>query len=181
MTPFALKIVTPYGLAYEGQVEELIVRTTTGDLGILAGHMDCVAPLGMGRATVVADGKKRYADGQKEIIWKMDVSRFRGLTIAVALSQNYLLEVSGDGVNWQTVINYRDISTLNASTGTNDGVTCILVGAYANIESTLYIRLSNANAKTNGSWGGAISSFTFQYLTSDDSEELTIADLKSAN
>ena len=61
MTPFALKIVTPYGLAYEGQVEELIVRTTTGDLGILAGHMDCVAPLGMGRATVVADGKKRYA------------------------------------------------------------------------------------------------------------------------
>ena len=128
-----------------------------------------------------ADDKKRYADGQKEIIWKMDVSRFRGLTIAVALSQNYLLEVSGDGVNWQTVINYRDISTLNASTGTNDGVTCILVGAYANIESTLYIRLSNANAKTNGSWGGAISSFTFQYLTSDDSEELTIADLKSAN
>ena len=100
-------------------------------------------------------------------------------TIAVALSQNYMLEVSGDGVNWQTVINYRDISTLNASTGTNDGVTCILVGAYANIDSTLYIRLSNANAKTNGSWGGAISSFTFQYLVSDASEELTIADLKS--
>ena len=68
---------------------------------------------------------------------------------------------------------------MNASTGTNDGVTCILVGAYANINSTLYIRLSNANAKTNGSWGGAISSFTFQYLVSDASEELTIADLKS--
>ena len=30
-------------------------------MGILAGHINCVAPLGMGRATVVIDGKKRYA------------------------------------------------------------------------------------------------------------------------
>ena len=61
MTPFPLKIVTPDGLEFEGQVEELIVRTTSGDLGILAGHVNCVAPLGMGRATVVIDGQKRYA------------------------------------------------------------------------------------------------------------------------
>ena len=61
MTPFDLKIVTPDGLEYDGQAEELIVRTTSGDIGILAGHTDCVAPLGMGRATVVIDGQKRYA------------------------------------------------------------------------------------------------------------------------
>ena len=61
MTPFHIKIVTPDGLAFDGQAEELIVRTTSGDLGILAGHMDCVAPLGMGRATIVIAGKKRYA------------------------------------------------------------------------------------------------------------------------
>ena len=61
MTPFSLKIVTPDGMEFEGQAEELIVRTTSGDLGILAGHVDCVAPLGMGRATIVTDGKKRYA------------------------------------------------------------------------------------------------------------------------
>ena len=60
MTPFALKIVTPDGLRYDGQAEELIVRTTSGDLGILAGHVNCVAPLGMGRATVVIEGKHRY-------------------------------------------------------------------------------------------------------------------------
>lgn len=61
MTPFPLKIVTPDGMEFEGQAEELIVRTTTGDMGILAGHTPCVAPLGMGRATIVVDGKKRYA------------------------------------------------------------------------------------------------------------------------
>ena len=60
MTPFSLKIVTPDGMAFDGQVEELIVRTTSGDLGILAGHVNCVAPLGMGRATVIIDGKRRY-------------------------------------------------------------------------------------------------------------------------
>lgn len=61
MTPFPLKIVTPDGPEFDGMVEELIVRTTSGDLGILAGHVNCVAPLGMGRATVVIDGGKRYA------------------------------------------------------------------------------------------------------------------------
>ena len=61
MTPFQLKIVTPDGLIYDGQAEEVVVRSTSGDLGILAGHVNCVAPLGMGRATIIIDGKRRYA------------------------------------------------------------------------------------------------------------------------
>ena len=61
MTGFPLKIVTPDGPEFDGQAEELIVRTVTGDMGILAGHTDCVAPLGMGTATVVMDGQTRYA------------------------------------------------------------------------------------------------------------------------
>ena len=61
MTPFTLTVVTPDGLKFEGQVEELVVRTTTGDIGICAKHADLVAALGMGKATVLLDGKKRYA------------------------------------------------------------------------------------------------------------------------
>lgn len=60
MNQFPLRIVTPDGLVYDGNAEELIVRTTTGDLGILAGHINCVAPLGMGKAMIMLDGKKRY-------------------------------------------------------------------------------------------------------------------------
>ncbi len=60
MRAFSLKIVTPDGLCFDGDVQEVIVRTTTGDLGLLAGHQDLVAPLGMGRATIVVDGEKRY-------------------------------------------------------------------------------------------------------------------------
>ena len=61
MRSFPLKIVTPDGIAFDGEAEELIVRTTNGDMGILAGHISCVAPLGMGRATVVTEGKRRCA------------------------------------------------------------------------------------------------------------------------
>lgn len=61
MNGFRLKIVTPDGLVYDGQAEELIVRTTTGDLGILAGHTNIVAPLGMGQAVVVINGQRKTA------------------------------------------------------------------------------------------------------------------------
>ena len=60
MNSFSLKIVTPDGMQFDGQAQELIVRTTSGDLGIMAGHINCVAPLGMGQAMVMTDGKKRY-------------------------------------------------------------------------------------------------------------------------
>ena len=61
MKEFPLTIVTPDGLIFEGSAQEVVVRTTSGDMGILAGHISCAAPLGMGRATIMADGKKRYA------------------------------------------------------------------------------------------------------------------------
>jgi F-type H+-transporting ATPase subunit epsilon len=72
MNQFPLRIVTPDGLLYDGNAEEVIVRTTTGDLGFLAGHMNCVAPLGMGRATILIDGKKRYGACIGGMITMMD-------------------------------------------------------------------------------------------------------------
>lgn len=61
MATFPLKVVSPDGIKFQGQVEMLSLRTATGDMGILAGHCNCVAPVGMGRAAVVADGATRYA------------------------------------------------------------------------------------------------------------------------
>ena len=60
MNTFSLKIVTPDGVQFDGLAESVTVRTTSGDMGILAGHTNCVAPLGMGMATVTVDGQKRY-------------------------------------------------------------------------------------------------------------------------
>ena len=59
MTPFKLKIVTPDGIQYDGMAEMVVARTTTGEIGIMARHVNCVAPLGMGRALITVDGKQR--------------------------------------------------------------------------------------------------------------------------
>ena len=61
MTPFRLKIVTPDGLIYDGEAEQLTVRTQEGDVSILARHINFVIPLGMGRAVVTTNGQRRAA------------------------------------------------------------------------------------------------------------------------
>ena len=61
MRAFNIEIVTPDGLKYSGEVESLLVRTTEGDIEILAGHTDFLASLATGRARLIIDGKTRIA------------------------------------------------------------------------------------------------------------------------
>lgn len=59
---FHLQIVTPDGLAFEGEAKKLSVRTQDGLIGILPHHIDYVAPLGMGEAVIAEpEGKIRCA------------------------------------------------------------------------------------------------------------------------
>lgn len=61
MRAFNIEIVTPDGLKFSGEVESLLVRTTEGDIEILAGHTDFLASLATGRARLIIDGKTRVA------------------------------------------------------------------------------------------------------------------------
>ena len=62
MSEFALQIVTPDGLLYDGSAQKIILRTTEGDVGILPHHCDYVAPLAIGVARVITqDGEQRAA------------------------------------------------------------------------------------------------------------------------
>ena len=61
MTSFPLKIVTPDRLVFDGSAEQILVRTTRGDVAFLARHINYVAPLGMGRAVIIAEGVRRTA------------------------------------------------------------------------------------------------------------------------
>ena len=61
MRAFHLEIVTPDGLAFNGEVESLLIRTDDGDAEILCGHADFLASIGTGRARLLIDGKPRYA------------------------------------------------------------------------------------------------------------------------
>ena len=62
MNTFPLRIGTPDGLLFEGNVERVMCRSMTGDLAILAGHCNYCTALGMGGAHIVLeDGTRREA------------------------------------------------------------------------------------------------------------------------
>ena len=61
MRAFKLTVVTPDGLAFSGEAESILVRTTDGDVEILAGHADFLATLSIGRTRIIEGGKARLA------------------------------------------------------------------------------------------------------------------------
>ena len=61
MRTFPLRIGTPDGLLFEGEVQRIVCRSITGDLAILAGHCNFCTALGMGEAHVILEnGTSRW-------------------------------------------------------------------------------------------------------------------------
>lgn len=59
---FSLSVVTPEKIFFDGETSQIIVRTTEGDIGILANHTSLVADLPSGPLKVMqADGNWRVA------------------------------------------------------------------------------------------------------------------------
>lgn len=61
MTPFRLQIITPEKIFFDGETEQIIARTTVGDVGILNGHEPYCAALGIGQMRVMIDGEFKRA------------------------------------------------------------------------------------------------------------------------
>ena len=61
MNSFDLTIVCPDGCIYDGPAELIMVRTTQGEVGIMAHHQSYTAALGMGPCTVVMGEQKKKA------------------------------------------------------------------------------------------------------------------------
>ena len=64
MKPFHLEIVTPDGSAFDGMAESLLVRTTEGDVEILASHADYLATVATGRTRLIINGEEKFASSQ---------------------------------------------------------------------------------------------------------------------
>lgn len=75
MSSFKVVIQTADGVSFEDTATKLVVRTTTGDVGILKNHVNYVAALGTGAL--------RFIDGKNE---------------RIAASSGGFVEVSSDGV-----------------------------------------------------------------------------------
>lgn len=60
MPTLTVNIVTPDGPVYDAQVDMVIAKTVTGEVGILPGHIPMVAPLEIGAVKLKRDGKVEY-------------------------------------------------------------------------------------------------------------------------
>lgn len=115
MSEFKLQIVTPDGLLFDGNAQKLIVRTTEGEVGILARHSDYVAPLSTGVARIFEDGNVKEAacsggmitvlDNVVRIVaetfeWATDIDIDRAL-IAKEKAQKVLNEANRDDYNYK--------------------------------------------------------------------------------
>ena len=66
---YTLVIVTPDGEKFRGEAKSLTVRTGSGDMEILAGHVSCLASVATGRARVrFADDTERTASASGGIL-----------------------------------------------------------------------------------------------------------------
>ena len=61
MKTVTVNIVTPDGPVYDSEVTMVIAKTTSGEIGVLAGHIPMVAPLAIGAV------KLKKADGTTEL------------------------------------------------------------------------------------------------------------------
>ncbi|MBQ8906548.1 MAG: ATP synthase F1 subunit epsilon [Ruminococcus sp.] len=61
MSVFHLKIVTPDKVFFDGEAERVILRTSEGDIGILAHHEPYVATLPSGPVTIRVNGEDKLA------------------------------------------------------------------------------------------------------------------------
>ena len=93
MAAFPLQIVTPDRMVFDGNAQQVIFRTVTGDVCILAHHIDYAAPLGIGEAQVTDEngvtrsgacngGMLSVADGRVRVLtttfeWEHEIDRDR--------------------------------------------------------------------------------------------------------
>lgn len=66
-----LEIVTPDRLTFSGQVEEVTIPGTEGEMGILRGHTPVLTSIDLGELSYLKDGKKTYfavSTGYAEIL-----------------------------------------------------------------------------------------------------------------
>ncbi|MEG0259720.1 MAG: F0F1 ATP synthase subunit epsilon [Lysinibacillus sp.] len=58
MKTVTVNIVTPDGPVYDSEVTMVIAKTTSGEIGVLAGHIPMVAPLAIGAVKLRKEGNQ---------------------------------------------------------------------------------------------------------------------------
>ncbi len=110
-----------------------------------------------------ANADLRFCDGDRHLTYFFDLSGMLDVKIDLTVFQNYILEISTDGEEWEEFANYYDISGgVHVTDGSNTRTWSVNPFDYGCDETGIcYIRLRNCDV-TKG-WGGSIKNLTLTY------------------
>lgn len=124
MKTFKLKIVTLDGEPFCGNAERLLVRTTEGDVEILAGHADAIATISAGRVKITAPdvfSSEKYQKGER----------------LAAVSGGFLSVVSGEVKLVATTFEFQDEIDINRAKQAKEKAEAAIKRASTEREETL--------------------------------------------
>lgn len=105
----------------------------------------------------------RYCDQTGQLIYAFETTDMLSALITFSLSQNYILEISTDGVNYEIVADYSQGGKIpHLTTGGNAiDIKVDLFKYGAGDADIIYVRLRNSDPGQG--WGGSISKFVMEY------------------
>jgi hypothetical protein len=105
----------------------------------------------------------RYCDQTGQLIYAFNTKDMLSAIITFTLSQNYILEISTDGVNYEIVADYSQGGKIpHLTTGGNNTNIKVDLFAYGAEEAdVVYVRLRNTDPSKG--WGGSIHQFVMEY------------------
>ena len=116
--------------------------------------------------TAGANNGLRFCDGDRELIYKFDITNQPGAVYSFTLTQNYVAEVSADGENWTQVADYSQGGTVpHLTTGGNTFILSVKPADYG-CTDTFYFHLYNSD--TSQGWGGSLSQIQWKYRISEE-------------
>ena len=109
-----------------------------------------------------ANSGLRYCDGNAQLIYAFDISDKLTAVYVFSLSQNYILEASADGEDYEIIADYSQGGKIpHLTTGENGKDISVDMFKYAGDDGMVYIRLRNSDPSQG--WGGSISKFVMKY------------------
>ena len=110
--------------------------------------------------TAYANESLRFCDLDGYIIYKIDLNEFKNAVISLEILQNYIIEISGDGINFTETHNYKKIHPEHLTDGSNRTVITFDPAEY-NCGDAFWFKISNTDTSTG--WGGSIRNIYITY------------------
>ena len=107
----------------------------------------------------------RFCDLTGKLVYKFDITKYPDVKFMLSISQNYIIEVSADGSNWEIVADYSQGGTVEHIKDGGNATTLTLYPADYGITENFYFRIRNSN--TSMGWGGSISMIQWRYRVTE--------------